>query len=332
MLYALHHFMFAWKNLPRPIVALAPMAGYTDSAYRQLVKSLAPSVIVFSEFVSSDALHFGSKKTKKMLAFARQEQPFIAQIFGKQPSHFAEAARTVENLGAAGVDLNFGCPARKVVNSDHGSALLRNPKLANEIIVATVKAVRIPVSVKMRLGVNDANNLSEFAQMCADSGVKLLTIHGRSAKQMYRGEAEFKSIYEVKQKLSSRFGNEVAILGNGDINSVTKFHEKLGNLDGLMIGRATIANPWLMREITNSIAKKKSCSPKTLKKKLPVILKHARLMVKVKGEERGILEMRKFLANYVKGEIGAKKLRAKLVQVKTLTEVEQLLQKITELH
>ncbi|MCK5472240.1 tRNA dihydrouridine synthase DusB, partial [Candidatus Gracilibacteria bacterium] len=283
--------MFSWQKTPRPILALAPMAGYTDSAFRQLVKSLAPQTIVFSEFVSSDALHFKSKKTWQMLAFSSKEQPFITQIFGKKPLHFAEAAKVVESLGAAGVDLNMGCPARKVVNSDHGSALLKNPKLAAEIIEATVKAVKIPVSVKMRLGVNDSKNLLDFTKMVEASGAKLLTIHGRTAKQMYLGEANYEPIYRVKKIL------KIPVLGNGDIDSAEKFHAKLGNLDGLMIGRAAVANPWLFREIENSLAGKISHTPKTLKAKLPTILKHAKLMVKMKGEKRGMLEMRKFLAN-----------------------------------
>lgn len=316
--------MFTWKSAPKPILALAPMAGYTDSAFRQLVKSLAPSVVVFSEFVSSDALHFKSEKTRQMLAFSASEQPFIAQIFGKRPPHFAEAAKVVESLGAAGVDLNMGCPARKVVNSDHGSALLKNPKLASEIIQATVKAVKIPVSVKMRLGISDSRNLLSFAKMVEDSGAKLLTIHGRTAKQMYTGEANYEPTYAVKKIL------KIPVIGNGDINSPEKFQEKLGNLDGLMIGRAIVANPWLMREIANSLQGKISRTPKTLKAKLPTIFKHAKLMVKVKGEQRGIMEMRKFLANYVKGEAGAKKLREKLVRVERYADVERILKKFIQ--
>ncbi|MFH1375210.1 MAG: tRNA dihydrouridine synthase DusB [Patescibacteria group bacterium] len=311
--------MFDWKTFARPIIALAPMSGYTDSAFRQLVKSLAPKVVVFSEFVSSDALHYNSKKTRQMLQFSKREQPFIAQIFGKRPPHFAEAAKVVESLGAAGVDLNMGCPARKVVNSDHGSALLKDPQLASEIIAATVKAVKIPVSVKMRLGVNDSQGLLGFAQMVESSGAKLLTIHGRTAKQMYTGEADYEPIYQVKEKL------QIPVLGNGDIDSVEKFQEKLGNLDGLMVGRATFGNPWLMREIANSVSGKAARTPRSLKAKLPVVLKHCQLNIKTKGEERGMLEMRKYLANYVKGEAGAKKLRAQLVRVEKFEDAKEIL-------
>lgn len=315
---------FSWLTTPRPIFALAPMSGYTDSAYRQLIKSLAPSVIVFSEFVSSDALHYGSEKTKKMLHFSNKEQPFIAQIFGKRPPNFAEAAKVVESLGAAGVDLNMGCPARKVVNSDHGSALLKSPKLASEIIEAVVKAVKIPVSVKMRLGINDSRNLLSFAKMVEDSGAKLLTIHGRTAKQMYTGEADYEPIYAVKKVL------KIPVVGNGDITNAEKFHEKLGNLDGLMVGRATVGNPWLMKAIEKSIAGKTFRPPTTIKQRLPTILRHCRLNVATKGEEIGMREMRKYLAGYVKGEAGAKKLREKLVRVETYKKAEGLLREFIE--
>ena len=256
-----------------------------------------------------------------MLAFSPKEQPFIAQIFGKRPPHFAEAAKVVENLGAAGVDLNMGCPARKIIKSDHGSALLKNPKLASEIIQATVQAVKIPVSVKMRLGISDSKNLLSFAKMCADSGVKLITIHGRTANQAYTGEADYDPIYKVKKSL------KIPVLGNGDINSAEKFQSKLGNLDGLMVGRATIGNPWVMKELEKSIAGKIFRQPKTFKQKLPTILRHCRLNVKTKGEKIGMREMRKYLAGYVKGEPGAKQLRAKLVIVETYAEAEKLLKK-----
>ncbi|MCF7845705.1 MAG: tRNA dihydrouridine synthase DusB [Candidatus Peribacteraceae bacterium] len=313
--------MLDWKKAPRPIIALAPMAGYTDSAFRQLIRHFSKRTILWSEFVSADALKFDSKKSKQMLAFAKREQPFVAQIFGRRPENFVEAAKFVESIGASGVDLNFGCPAKKVVNSDHGSALLKNPKLASEIISMVAKSVKIPTSVKMRLGIADDKNLENFAKMVESSGAQLLTIHGRTAKQMYRGEADFEPIYRVKKLL------QIPVLGNGDIDSVDKFFNQLGNLDGLMIGRAAVTNPWIFREIENRLAGKDSRTPKTLKAKIPTILKHARLLVDTKGEKRAMLEMRKFSANYVRGEAGAKKLRAKLVRTEKLSELERILRR-----
>lgn len=308
-----------WQKTPRPIIALAPMAGYTDSAFRQLIRSFSKKTILWSEFVSADALKFDSKKSKEMLSFAKKEQPFIAQIFGKRPENFVEAARFVESIGAVGVDLNFGCPAKKVVRSDHGSALLKNPKLASRIISTVAKSVKIPTSVKMRLGVSDDSNLKNFTKMVEDSGAQLLTIHGRTARQMYRGEVDFEPIYRIKKVL------KIPVLGNGDIDSAEEFFKKIGNLDGLMIGRAAVANPWIFREIENRLAGKSSNSPKTLKAKHPTILRHARLLVATKGEKRGMLEMRKFSANYVRGEPSVKILRAKLVRVEKFSQLEKIL-------
>ena len=310
---------FSWNNLDKPILALAPMAGYTDSAYRQLIKSLAPETVVFSEFVSSDAIKFKSKKTFQMLEFDPAEQPLVVQIFGKNPTHFAEAARVLESLGVAAVDINMGCPAKKVVSSDHGSALFKNPKLAREIMEATVQAVKIPVSVKMRVGTADDSECIDFAVMAEESGAQLVSIHGRTVKQMYTGLAAYDAIYKVKERLS------IPVIGNGDVTSVAAWDERIGNLDGLMVGRGTVGNPWLMAELVAHIRGEEYKKPETLAERLPVIMRHAELMVQVKGEQRGMIEMRKFLAGYVKGEAGASKVRQNLVRVETLEEAHELL-------
>ena len=300
------------------------MAGYTDTSYRQLVKSLAPSTIVFSEFTSSDALHYKSKKTKMMLEYDPSEQPFIGQIFGKRPENFAEAARFVESIGASGVDINMGCPAKKVVSSDHGSALLEKPKLAEEIVRATVAAVKIPVSVKMRLGVKDAGKVLEFAKMIEGAGAQLLTIHGRTAKQAYAGVVEYTEIYTVKEAL------KIPVLGNGDIVGAASFREKLGNLDGLMVGRATIGNPWVMQELEAQIQGREYTAPVTLREKLPVIYKHIDLAVQTKGEPRGMMEMRKYLLCYVRGGEGAKEVRRKLCVVESADAAKGLVGEFAE--
>lgn len=313
---------------------LAPMAGYTDSAYRQLVKSIAPRAIVVSEFVSSDAIKYKSKKTFQMLEFDPAEQPLIVQIFGKRPENFAESARVLESMGVAGIDINMGCPARKVVSSDHGSALLKNPKLAAEIITATVQATKLPVSVKMRLGTSNADGIIDFAKMIEGCGAQMLAIHGRTAKQMYLGTADFEPIYRVKSALT------IPVIGNGDVTSAESYQAKLGNLDGLMVGRATIGNPWVMAEIEAAIEggsthdktpgvtgyKPRGSRELTLAEKLPVILRHCELSVATKGEKLGMLEMRKYLAGYVRGEPGAREVRARLVRVETVAEAKQILE------
>lgn len=298
------------------------MAGYTNSAFRRLIKFFAPQTITFSEFASADGLKFGSQRTLELLKFHRAEKPFVVQIFGKKPENFVEAAKIIEQLGAAGVDLNFGCPARKVVNSDHGSALLKNPELAEKIIRATGQAVRIPVSVKMRLGIADASNLIKFAKMVEAAGAKLLTIHGRTAQQKYSGIADYEPIYAVAKVL------KIPVIGNGDITSVQDFQKRLQNLAGLMIGRAALARPWLLREIANFLQGKRSLAPRSLKAKVPTILRHARLMVATKGEELGMRELRKFLVGYARNYPQAKSLRAKLVRVSSFAELQKILQEV----
>src|SRR3989338_1122344 len=222
--------MFSWNTTVRPIVALAPMAGVTDASYRQFIKTLAPGTVVYTEFLSTDAIHFGSERTLKMLHFdATKERPFIVQIFGNDPEHFLSAAKVIEALGADGIDINMGCPAAKVVSSCHGSALIRNVDLASELVFATKRAVSIPVSVKTRLGWNTADALIAFCQRLTEAGADALAIHGRTYTQRFGGPADWEPIYEVKRRVS------VPVIGNGDIFSVEDALTKLNNLDGVMV-------------------------------------------------------------------------------------------------
>lgn len=313
---------FNWKDLKRPIVALAPMAGYTDTAYRQLVKGIEPRVICFTEFTSADGLVYGSKMTLKQLDFnPDEEKPLVAQIFGKKPEHFAQAAKIIEQMGIDAIDINMGCPAKKVVSSDHGSALLKNPCHAVKLVEATVKATRLPVSVKTRIGA-DQLNLPWFIQFCKDlesAGVQLLTIHGRTAKQMYTGKADWEPIYEVKRNLG------IPVIGNGDVKSVADAHAKLGNLDGVMVGRGTMGNPWVMKEIVASFNGEEYSAPQTYAEKLPTYIRHAELLVQYKGEAVGIKEMRKHFVHLIRGFDGASEARAKVVQISTLEEAKTVL-------
>ncbi|MBU1910913.1 tRNA-dihydrouridine synthase family protein, partial [Patescibacteria group bacterium] len=176
------------------------MAGVTDAAYRQLIKKLAPEVIVYSEFLSTDAIHYGAKKTMQMIHFdAEIEHPFIVQIFGKDPQHFLSAAKVVEEMGADGIDINMGCPAARVTSSCHGSALMKNPELAAELVAATKEAVKIPVSVKTRLGWDSSENLIPFCKGLIEAGADALAIHGRTYSQKYKGDADWEPIYELKK-------------------------------------------------------------------------------------------------------------------------------------
>jgi len=311
------------------------MAGVTDASYRQLIKTLAPNVVVYSEFLSTDALAYNGKKTMSMMHFdPALERPFIVQIFGKRPEHFLAAAKVVEQMGADGIDINMGCPAAKVVSSSHGSALIKNPDLAAELVAATVKAVSIPVSVKTRLGWDTKETLIPFCTKLIEAGASALAVHGRTFNDHFGGKADWEPIYELKRQVS------VPVIGNGDIFSAADAVAKLGNLDGVMIGRGTIGNPWLMKEICAAFAAMDNGKLKmedevsgalTMQEKLPVILEHCRLAVKVKGEQRGMMEMRRHLAGYVKGFPGAAELRAKLVRVESMSEVEAILGTVCQL-
>lgn len=314
---------FSWTTTPRPILALAPMAGVTDASYRQLIKRIAPETIVYTEFLSSDAISYGAKRTLEMLNFDPAiERPFIVQIFGHSAEHFLNAAKVIEQMGADGIDINMGCPAAKVISSCHGAALLKNPKLAAELVHATAKAVSIPVSVKTRLGWDDTDQLISFCTGLVEAGAAALAIHGRRYCDKFAGKADWGPIYELKKHVN------VPVIGNGDISSAADALEKIGNLDGVMVGRGTFGNPWVMRDILDAFQKRDAgepSAPATFQDKLPFILEHCELAVRHKGEHVGMLEMRRHLASYVKGFDGASAMRAKLMTVETFAETKAIL-------
>jgi len=320
-----------WKKLNKPFKVLAPMAGYTDSAFRLLCRELGADVVV-SELVSADAIYHQSKywykdeegiwrskrgkdETLEMLKFDEAERPYVVQLFGKYPEKFAFAAKWVsENLKPDGIDINMGCPARKVVNSDHGAALLKNSELAVEIVKAVKENTDLPVSVKTRLGWDHDDQILEFAPLLLHAGIDALTIHGRTYKDAFKGAARWDNIYEVKKM----FGDKLIVTGNGDISSYeqlsTLAKEPYGEtqLDGLMVGRAAFGKPWIFS--------KESMTNDELKS---IILKQARYMLKIKGDF-GMIEFRKHLVKYIAGFAGAKDLRKKAVTVASYEDVQTL--------
>ena len=320
--------MFSWSTASRPIVALAPMAGVTDASYRQFIKKIAPETVVYTEFLSTDAIAYGAQKIIQELAFDPAiERPFIVQVFGKEPDHFLTAAKLIEEAGADGIDINMGCPAARVVSSCHGSALIRDPDLAAKLVEATVKAVKIPVSVKTRLGWDTIDTLIPFCKRLVDAGAQALAIHGRRYHDKFTGKANWEPIYALKEAVN------VPVLGNGDIYTAQDAVDKIKNLDGVMIGRGTFGNPWLMADVIAALrpdSRAKACpaptvATMTFPDKIPFILEHCELAVKVKGERTGMLEMRRHLSSYVKGFDGAADLRSKLVRVEKLEEAKVLL-------
>jgi len=292
----------------KPLIFLAPMSGITDSPFRRIVREINPEVLCVSEFISTDGLKYRNKKTERYLNFDESEQPLTVQIFGKNEESFRKAARMVEESGAKCVDINFGCPARKVVSSCHGGALMKDVKKACNLVKATIKATSLPVSVKMRLGWEDKEEIFDFAAALEEAGVTRITVHGRTVKQAYRGAADWQPIYKLKEKL------KIPVIGNGDIKSLDEGYGRLGGLDGFMIGRAAFGNPWIF-------AKKEP----SWEEKVKVILQHCRYSQEFYGEKWGIISMRKHLLAYMKGFPGAKELRIELQNVEKHEDVERLL-------
>lgn len=304
-----------WKNLPKPIIGLSPMDGYTDSAYRHVCKLVNPEIIVYTEFTSAEGLNFGAERLKGRFSFHADEQPIIAQIFGKNEKAFAGAAKYCQQQGFSGVDINMGCPSKKVVKSEHGVALRKNPDLAYRLVEAVSKATTLPVSVKTRLGWDSAEDLIDFGKGVERAGANAIAIHGRTYTVPYNCDADFEPIYELKKNVS------IPVLGNGGITSIKDGMQKLGNLDGFLIGRASFGNPWVF-----STQKKPD-----LRQRIPLIKKHAKFLIEAKGEKLGTLEIRKHLVMYVKGFPFCSDYRQRLVSVTSLAEIYAILDEIAKL-
>lgn len=300
-----------WKRVQTPIIGLAPMEGYSDSPFRRVCKSVNPSILTYTEFTSADGIAYAGSKLKKKLAFVASEQPILAQIFGKNEDTFIRAAKLCEDMGFTGIDINMGCPAKKVVKSEHGVALRRNLPLAFNLIEAVATATQLPISVKTRLGWADASDLVDFAKGAESAGANMICIHARTYKEPYNVPAQFEPLYEMKREIN------IPVIANGGIASIEDGISKLGNLDGFLIGQATFGNPWVFGNQALPFIEK-----------IPLIVQHAEWMVESKGERHGILEMRKHLLQYVKGFYGAKDYRSALCHVASIAEIKQVLEDI----
>ncbi len=321
-----------WKDLTIkwPISALAPMDGYTDSPYRQIVKKIAPETVVFSEFYSADGIVHSKDLQKKALTHNKSEYPLIIQIFGKDPEKFREAAKIIEWYGITGIDINMWCPAKKVVKSWHGSSLMINRDTAYKIVEEMSKAVSIPISVKTRLGWENYSLLTEFCQWPENAGANLITVHGRTYKQAFTGKADLAGIYELKQNLN------IPVLCNGDIMSYDDGVSKIQipkdfqttflsedwvwykNLDGFMIGRASFGNPWCFLP---------GGYEPTLGEILETMKEHGNLLWQWK-ERKWMMEARKHLVQYLHGFPWVKDYRTSLVHVENPENIYSVLEKI----
>ncbi|MBT6120031.1 dihydrouridine synthase [bacterium] len=304
-----------WKNIKKPIIGLAPMDGYSDSPFRRICKLVNPDIITVTEFTSADGIYHNAKQLMKKLYFHGDERPIIAQIFGKNMDTFIAAAKVCEDMGFDGIDINMGCPAKKVVKSEHGVALRKTPDLAFKLIETLANATDLPVSVKTRLGWADASDLTAFGKGAENAGADMICIHGRTYVEPYNVPAQWEPVYEMKENIS------IPVLGNGGILNVEDGLKKLGNLDGFLIGQATFGNPWVFLEKSREIS---------FAEKIPIIQKHSQWLIDLKGEYVGTKEIRKHLVSYARGFPGAKQFRSELVRVDSYKKICTVLGRIAE--
>lgn len=313
-----------WEKLPHPILALAPMAGVTDAAFRIMCKRGGADVI-YTEFASSDALAYGSKKTIEMLSFTQEERPVVAQIFGKDPELMYKATKKIQELGFDGVDINFGCPAYKVVKHGGGVCLMRNLPLVHDLVQAvTEAATEIPVSIKIRGSIKSEDKQSttyavDLVKAVKDLPVKALMIHGRSFEKPFDGDLNTNAITDVVKVFPG------IVLANGGITTPEKAKEILHETKahGIGIARGAWGHPWIFGQVKEYL-QTGAWKEKTQEEFKAAILEHARLAFELKGKH-GIVELRKHLAWYVKGIDGASALRRQLVRVNTIEEIQNII-------
>ncbi|MFR1833858.1 MAG: tRNA dihydrouridine synthase DusB [Lachnospiraceae bacterium] len=305
---------------------LAPMAGVTDLPFRLLCKEQGCS-LVCTEMVSAKAILYKNKNTRELLQVRKEEHPVAVQLFGSDPAIMAEIAAQVAEGPYEIIDINMGCPVPKIVNNGEGSALMKNPRLAEEILKAMVKAVRKPVTVKFRKGFyNGEASAVEFAKMAEASGVAAVTVHGRTREQYYSGKADWEIIRQVKEAVS------IPVIGNGDIfepEDAVRMMKETG-CDGVMIARGVKGNPWIFSR-TKSLLETGITPPKpSIEEIRAMILRHGKMLVEYKGERVGIREMRGHMAWYTTGLPHSAALRNEINQAETLEDMEKLLERQIE--
>jgi len=303
-------------------VFLAPMAGITDKAFRLIAREHGCG-LVYTEMISAKALSYKNVRTKALLDLQGEEPPLAVQLFGCEPKTMAEAAKIVADVGAQLIDINMGCPVPKVVKNGEGSALLMNPQLAVEIVRSMVRAVSVPITAKIRSGWNMENVVAvSFAQEMEQAGVKALTVHGRTRDQFYSGRADWGIIKQVKAAVN------IPVIGNGDIWSAQDAQKMLEetDCDAVMLGRGVRGNPWLISQVCYYLEHGEILVAPDLQEKIKGALRHLELVIKLKGENLGLKEMRKHLVWYLKGIPHTAVLKEAIFRTDKAEEVRRLLE------
>ncbi len=313
-------------TLPDFPLLLAPMEDVSDPPFRAVCKENGAD-LMYTEFISSEGLIRDAIKSRQKLDIFDYERPVGIQIFGGDEDAMAMSAQIVDAVNPDLLDINFGCPVKKVVTKGAGAAVLKDIDLMVRLTAACVRSTRLPVTVKTRLGWDsDSINIVEVAERLQDAGIQALAIHGRTRNQLYKGNADWTHIAKVKENPRIK----IPIFGNGDIDSPEKAleYKKRYGIDGIMIGRAAIGYPWIFREIKYFLETGQHLAPPSIEQRVDVIKKHLHNSVEWKGLVPGINEMRRHYNNYLKGLPNIKEFRSKLVTVKTTEEIDAILEEI----